>query len=52
MTPVVEAFRLAFLGTSSLSPIYLLYSTAFMLVVFLVGVFVFNHIEATFMDTV
>ncbi|MFH2101990.1 MAG: ABC transporter permease [Chloroflexota bacterium] len=52
MTPVVEIFRLAFLGTSSLSPFYLLYSAVFMLVVLLIGVLIFNRVEATFMDTV
>lgn len=52
MTPVIEVFRLAFLGTSSLEPIYLLYSAAFMLVVLLIGVLIFNHVEASFMDTV
>jgi lipopolysaccharide transport system permease protein len=52
MTPVLEAFRRAFLGTSSLNPIYLLYSAAFMLAVFLAGLLIFNHVEATFMDTV
>ena len=52
MTPVVETFRLAFLGTSSLSPVYLLYSAGFMLAVFLIGVLIFNHVETTFMDTV
>jgi lipopolysaccharide transport system permease protein len=52
ITPVIEVFRLAFLGISSLEPIYLLYSAAFMLVVLLIGVLIFNHVEATFMDTV
>ncbi len=52
MTPVIEIFRLAFLGTSSLDPIYILYSFVFMLVILLIGVLVFNHVEATFMDTV
>jgi lipopolysaccharide transport system permease protein len=52
MTPVIEVFRLAFLGTSSLSPIYLLYSAGFMALVFLIGVLIFNHVESTFMDTV
>ena len=52
MTPVIENFRMAFLGTSSLAPIYLIYSAAFTLVVLFVGVLIFNHIEATFMDTV
>lgn len=52
MTPVVEVFRLAFLGTSSLNPIYLFYSLAFVLVVFIAGILIFNHVETSFMDTV
>jgi lipopolysaccharide transport system permease protein len=52
MTAVVETFRLAFLGTSSLSPISLIYSSGFMVVVFVIGVFIFNRVETTFMDTV
>lgn len=52
MTPVVEMFRLAFLGTSSLDPVYLVYSFIFMLVTLFVGVVAFNRVEATFMDTV
>lgn len=52
MTPVVEIFRLAFLGTSAMSPLYLLYSITFMLVVLLVGVLIFNRVENNFMDTV
>lgn len=52
LTPVIEVFRLAFLGTSSIEPIYLLYSVAFMFVTLLVGVLIFNRVETTFMDTV
>lgn len=52
MTPVVEVFRLAFLGVSGMSPIYLLYSFAFMFAVLLVGVLIFNRVETNFMDTV
>ena len=52
MTAVVEVFRLAFLGVSSLSPVYLLYSLGFTLVILLLGVLIFNRVEATFMDTV
>jgi lipopolysaccharide transport system permease protein len=52
MTSVVEFFRLAFLGTTAISPIWLLYSAAFTLVTLLIGVLVFNHVETTFMDTV
>jgi lipopolysaccharide transport system permease protein len=52
MTPVVEVFRLAFLGTSSLEPIYLSYSLIVMLIVLLLGMLIFHHVEATFMDTI
>jgi lipopolysaccharide transport system permease protein len=52
MTPVVEIFRLAFLGTSTLPPLYLIYSAVFALVVMLLGVLIFNRVETTFMDTV
>lgn len=52
MTPVIELFRYAFLGVSSLDPVYILYSFAFMVIILLIGVLVFNHVEATFMDTV
>lgn len=52
MTPVVEVFRLSFLGTSALSPVSLLYSLGFVFVVLLIGVLIFNRVENTFMDTV
>lgn len=52
MTPVVEIFRLAFLGTSTISPVYLLYSIGFVVFVLLIGVLIFNRVENTFMDTV
>lgn len=52
MTPVVEIFRLAFLGVSAISPVYLLYSIGFVLAVLLIGVLIFNRVENTFMDTV
>jgi len=52
MTPIVEVFRLAFLGVSDIHPIWLLYSAGFTLVIFLLGALLFNHVETTFMDTV
>ncbi len=52
MTPVIEVFRLAFLGTSALEPIYLTYSAFFAIIVFVVGALIFNRVETTFMDTV
>ncbi len=52
VTPVIEMFRLAFLGTSSVEPVMLLYSGGFTVVVLLAGVLLFNRVEKTFMDTV
>jgi lipopolysaccharide transport system permease protein len=52
MTPIVEVFRLAFLGVSDINPVWLLYSAAFTMIVFLAGALIFNHVETTFMDTV
>ncbi len=52
MTPIVEVFRLAFLGVSAIDPAWLLYSAVFTALVFLAGALIFNHVENTFMDTV
>jgi lipopolysaccharide transport system permease protein len=52
MTPIIEAFRYAFLGSGSLEATYLLYSTAATLVILFVGILLFNRVEKTFMDTV
>jgi len=52
LTPVVETFRYAYLGSGTVSGLNLLYSAGIMLVVLAIGVLLFNRIEATFMDTV
>jgi lipopolysaccharide transport system permease protein len=52
MTPIIEAFRYAFLGTGTVNLPNLAYSLGFMLVVVIVGSIIFNRVEATFMDTV
>jgi lipopolysaccharide transport system permease protein len=52
MTPIVEAFRYAYLGSGTVNLGQLLYSFGFMLVVVALGAVVFNRVEATFMDTV
>jgi len=52
LTPVVESFRYAYLGSGTVSPASLLYSSAFTLVVLVAGLLLFNRVEATFMDTV
>ena len=52
MTPIVEAFRYAFLGAGTVDVNHLLYSFGFMLVVVVLGSIIFNRVEQTFMDTV
>jgi lipopolysaccharide transport system permease protein len=52
LTHIVEAFRYAFLGAGQLTVEGLGYSAIFTLVVLLIGVLMFNRVEATFMDTV
>jgi lipopolysaccharide transport system permease protein len=52
MTPVIEAFRFAFLGAGTVDVNHLLYSFGFMLVVVIIGSIIFNRVEQTFMDTV
>src|SRR6478672_4022675 len=52
MTPIVETFRYAYLGSGTFDGMYLCYSAGFTLAVLLVGIVLFNHVERTFMDTV
>jgi len=52
MTPIVEAFRFAFLGAGTVDPGHLLYSFVLMLLVVFLGSVIFNRVEQTFMDTV
>jgi len=52
MTPVIEAFRFAYLGAGTVNLNHLLYSFGFMLVVVTIGSIIFNRVEQTFMDTV
>jgi lipopolysaccharide transport system permease protein len=52
ITPIVESFRFSFLGAGTVSWLMLGYSFGAMLVVFFIGVVLFNRVEQTFMDTV
>lgn len=52
MTPIIETFRYAFLGTGSFNVTYLVYSTITTLILLLLGILLFNRVEKTFMDTV
>ena len=52
ITPIIETFRFALLGTGTFSFLHLLYSFVFMVVVLFIGIILFNKIEQSFMDTV
>jgi lipopolysaccharide transport system permease protein len=52
MTPIIETFRYAFLGSGSFNATYLVYSTITTLILLLLGILLFNRVEKTFMDTV
>lgn len=52
VTAPVELFRYAVLGQGVISIQGLIFSAVFALVVAIVGIMIFNHVEKTFMDTV
>ncbi len=52
MTGVIEAFKHGFLGTGAFSGLLVVYSAGFTVVVFILGLAVFNRTEKNFMDTV
>lgn len=52
MTPVLEGFRFSFLGTGSFEPAHLALSCGITILIFLIGLSVFNYTEKDFMDTV
>ena len=52
VTPIIETFRMGFLGAGDASWLGLAYSAGFMLVVMFIGVVIFNRVERTFIDTV
>lgn len=52
MTPLIELFRSAYLGTACYYMRYYWLSIAVTIVIFIIGVIMFSHVEKTFMDTV
>lgn len=52
MTPIIECFRLAFLGTGSFTMQSFLYSLIITFIILFSGIFIFNKVEKTFVDTV
>lgn len=52
MTPLIELFRAAYLGTENLYMNYYWLSILVTILIFTLGVVLFSHVEKTFMDTV
>ena len=52
ITPIIEVFRLGFMGQGTLHWGWLAYSAGFALVSLVLGIVIFNRVERTFMDTV
>jgi lipopolysaccharide transport system permease protein len=52
MTGILETLKYSFFGTGTFSWVLLSYSCGFTLIIFLVGLVVFNNTEKNFMDTV
>ncbi len=52
MTPIIEYFRAAFLGSSTFNAWYLLLSAGVTLLFLFLGTIFFNRVEKTFMDTI
>lgn len=52
VTPIVTTMRMAFLGTGYFDVFYYCISLVVTVIVFFIGIILFNRIEKTFMDTV
>jgi lipopolysaccharide transport system permease protein len=52
ISPLIEMFRYAFTGTGYVTFFSFMYSLIFMIFALILGVFIFNKTEKTFMDTV
>ena len=52
MASIIEAFKYSFTGAGTFSTSGLIYSSVFAIVIFLLGLAIFNRTEKTFMDTV
>ncbi len=52
LTTIMEGFRLFILGTGSFSWVGIAYAISFSILLFIVGIFLFNRVEKDFIDTV
>lgn len=52
LTSIFDVFRYAFLGAGAINLWGLVYSVIFAVVVYVLGLFIFNRVEKSFMDTI
>ncbi len=52
LSSVFEGFRYAFLGQGTFQPVDLVWSVAIITLILIIGTFIFNKVEKSFMDTV
>ena len=52
MTSVIETFKYGFLGQGEFDIFWLVYSLIISIVIFFIGLFIFNKVEKSFIDTV
>jgi lipopolysaccharide transport system permease protein len=52
LTSIFDVFRMGFLGAGNINMWGLLYTVVFSIVVYILGLFVFNRVEKSFMDTI
>ena len=52
LAPIIEAFRLAFTGSGTVTFSDMAYSSSFVIVLLVLGAVMFHRVERTFMDTV
>jgi lipopolysaccharide transport system permease protein len=52
VSSIVEAFKYGFTGSGTFSPGGIIYSGVFAIILFFIGIAIFNRTEKTFMDTV
>ncbi len=52
MTAVIETFRYAFLGSGAIQPWMLGVSFGMTILILIIGIMLFSHVEKTFMDTI
>jgi lipopolysaccharide transport system permease protein len=52
LSSIIESFRNAYLGVNNVHSFSLSYSSLFMIILLIIGLFVFNKVEQKFIDTV